>query len=237
MSLLRDRTGLWYRRSDTAIILEVPGVYGNVPIERGDVVLDLGAHIGISTRLWLAKGAAKVIAVEADPANVRILRRNVVNLPVKVWPGAVGREAGTAAFWVRPGYGYVGSTRPGPGRVPIGVPVVTLGVLLERYRPTVLKFDVEFAEYDLPELADLPTFVRVLAAEVHVRLVMTPETDPADLRRRREAAAALIAAIEGQGFVNTWRVDKQAKPGLAAEPDASGLGPMTKCVCATWVRA
>ena len=239
-ALLRDRVdGIWYRRADKAILDEVPGVYGNVPVGPGDVVLDVGAHIGISCRLWLRKRAAKVIAVEADPANVAILRKNLAGLPhVRILAAAVGPELGTTSFYVKRGYGYVGSIHPGPGRERRTVPVVTLGSLLERWQPTVVKADIEFAEYGLPELRALPEHVRVLAMEVHVRLVMEPEHDLADLRRRREAAAELIAAIEAQGFVATWRRDKPAKPGQPpAEPDDSGLAPMTKCVCATWVRA
>jgi hypothetical protein len=67
--------------------------------------------------------------------------------------------------------------------------------------------------------------------------------DSAELCQRREAAADLIRAIEAQGFREHWRKDKQVTPKQAAggqqpaEPDDSGLGPMTKCVCATWVRA
>jgi hypothetical protein len=61
--------------------------------------------------------------------------------------------------------------------------------------------------------------------------------DADELRERREAAAELMACFEGQGFTELWRKDKQAKVGEPpAAPDASGLGPMTKCVCVTYVR-
>ena len=57
-----------------------------------------------------------------------------------------------------------------------------------------------------------------------------------------EDSPALMAAFEAQGFREHWRKDKQATPkqierGEApAEPDDTGLGPLTKCVCVTYVR-
>lgn len=43
---------------------------------KGDVVVDCGAHISVFTWKALEAGAAKVIAVEPDPANLECLRRN-----------------------------------------------------------------------------------------------------------------------------------------------------------------
>jgi FkbM family methyltransferase len=45
-------------------------------VQRGDVVLDIGAHVGVFTAQALELGAAKVVAVEPDPGNVECLRRN-----------------------------------------------------------------------------------------------------------------------------------------------------------------
>ena len=238
-------SGVWYRLGDRLILQEVPGVYGNVPVRAGDVVLDLGAHIGTASRLFLAKGAARTIAIEADPENIPLLRRNLAGKPATVIWSAVGPTAGRTAFYTRADRSYVGSVLADDQRRRLTVPMVPFEGLLRQYRPTVVKADIEFAEYGLPELRALPSHVRVLAMEVHIRYVgvFTGRTLDADgLRANRERAADLIAAIEAQGFRNTWRKDKQVTPkqeaggqGPAA-PDASGLGPMTKCVCATWIR-
>ena len=45
-------------------------------VRKGDVVIDCGAHIGVFTWKALEAGAAKVVAVEPDPANLECLRRN-----------------------------------------------------------------------------------------------------------------------------------------------------------------
>lgn len=233
-------SGLWHRPGDRLIIDEVKTVYGAVPVEPTDVLLDLGAHIGATSRMLLAKGAAHTIAVEADPTNIAYLRRNLQGKPATILWAAVGAKAGRTAFYTRSDRSFVGSILADPTRKRMTVPVVPFAGLLKQYRPAIVKADIEFAEYGLPELRALPAFVRVLAMEVHIRFVgiFTGRTmDAAELRERREAAATLIRDIEGQGFRELWRQDKQAKAGQPpAEPDDTGLGAMTKCVCAVWSR-
>ncbi len=47
-----------------------------VHVQRGDIVLDCGAHIGGFTRVALNAGAKKVIAIEPEKANIAAFRRN-----------------------------------------------------------------------------------------------------------------------------------------------------------------
>ena len=42
----------------------------------GDTVVDAGAHVGVYTRYALKRGAARVISIEPDPANILCLERN-----------------------------------------------------------------------------------------------------------------------------------------------------------------
>jgi FkbM family methyltransferase len=46
-------------------------------VRPGDVVLDCGASIGLYTLHALAKGAARVVAIELSPRNLECLRRNL----------------------------------------------------------------------------------------------------------------------------------------------------------------
>lgn len=237
-------TGMWFRKGDELILEEVHTVYGAVPVRPGDVLLDLGAHIGATTRLLLDKGVGKAICVEADPTNLPFLRHNLAHRPAVILPAAVGPKAGVTNFYTRPDRGFVGSILPDPQRKKIAVVAVPFGGLLRQYRPTIVKADIEFAEYDLPELRSLPAFVRVLAMEVHIRYVgiFTGRTMDADeLTIRRKAAADLISDIEAQGFREVWRLDKrvtvkQSATERPAEKDDTGLAPMAKCVCAVWAR-
>jgi hypothetical protein len=41
-----------------------------VEISKGDTVIDCGAHVGVLTRYALDQGAARVVSIEPDPANI-----------------------------------------------------------------------------------------------------------------------------------------------------------------------
>lgn len=71
-------------------------IYGTGPrdVQRGDIVLDCGANVGVYTRLALDNGARIVVAIEPGPENVEALRRNfkdeiasgrVILVPKGVW--------------------------------------------------------------------------------------------------------------------------------------------------------
>ena len=132
---------------------------------------------------------------------------------------------------------FLTSTIEDKGRIAVKVPQVTLGGLLSRYPASVVKCDIEFGEYELPELTCLPDFVKVLALEVHVRydLVFSRKTQTdAELREHRQRAADLMASIESQGFRLLKRREKKAKD--RPIQDVTGLDPYSKSVDAIWTR-
>lgn len=233
---------LWYRPRvmDRFIIEEVRQVYDQVPVQDGDVALDLGAHIGAASRLMLARGAAKVVAVEPDPDNVAVLRRNLEGHPAEVIAAAVGPSTGSTSLYSRADRPFLNTTLADePGRSATTVPMVALADLLDEHRPSIVKCDIEFGEYRLPELLRLPAFVRVLAMEVHVRIDLVLHRAAMTLEGLlvwRAAAAELMSAIESQGFRAISRHEKQAVAPPSAD-DTTGLLPMTKSIDATWVRA
>jgi FkbM family methyltransferase len=87
---------------------------GDLGVRKGDVVVDVGAHIGTFGDEALRRGASKVIMIEPDPINAECIRRNfaaeikdktVVLIPEGAWsgPGAVrfhvgARNSGTGSF-------------------------------------------------------------------------------------------------------------------------------------------
>jgi FkbM family methyltransferase len=224
-----------HRRADRVIINEVKSTYRNLPIQPGDVVLDLGANIGAASRLFLDRGAAKIIAVEPDPASVILLRRNLARLPAEIHWAAVGADVGETKVYVSRTKPYLSSLFPDAGRVAVRVPVYPLAGLLKKYQPTVVKCDIEFGEYQLDWT--LPDFVRVVALEVHIRydLVFSErrQTD-AELREQRRTAALLMDRIADQGFSLIQRKDKIAKD--RPIEDDTGLGPLVKSVDAILAR-
>lgn len=79
-NLAEERRAIYFNESHT--------------IRPGDIVLDCGANVGVFTRQALAKGAAKVVAIEPAPENIECLRRNfkeeiaagkVIVYPKGVW--------------------------------------------------------------------------------------------------------------------------------------------------------
>jgi FkbM family methyltransferase len=49
---------------------------GNIQIDKGDVFVDLGANIGMSSRYALSRGASEVHCFEPDPALADLIRKN-----------------------------------------------------------------------------------------------------------------------------------------------------------------
>lgn len=217
------------------IVKEVQKTYGDVPVGPKDVVLDLGANIGASGRLFLDKGAARVIAIEADPTNVIFAQQNLRKRATVMW-AAVGAKRGKMMFYPSPAQPYLSSNLPAKGRRGVQVPVVAFGDLLKHYRPTIVKCDIEFGEWDLPELWALPDHVRVLALELHIRQDMVTGVEQSDdvVRAQRTQAADIMASFAEQGFTVLKRKDKHSKAG--AVDDDTGLHPLVRSIDAIWTR-
>lgn len=118
-------------------------------VRPGDVVLDLGAHIGYYTLLAsrLVGPAGRVYAFEPHPRNARYLRRHVAMnrcLNVEVLERAAYDRRGTLGFDFGSG--------SGTGRIREGGPMSVAAVRLDDFAaergisPRVLKVDVEGGE-------------------------------------------------------------------------------------------
>jgi FkbM family methyltransferase len=55
--------------------------YNIPPSIKGQTIIDLGAHIGVFSRLAHQRGAEKVIAVEPDSVGFQILKKHLSNFP------------------------------------------------------------------------------------------------------------------------------------------------------------
>jgi len=227
--------GFVSRAIDKVIVREVQSTYAQMPVQSGDVVLDLGANIGASARMLLEKGAAKVIAIEPDPSSVLLAKRNLARYPAEVIWAAVGAAGGKTKLYVSRKKPYLTSLISDTDRVPVPVTMLSFGGLLERYRPTIVKCDIEFGEYDLDWT--LPDFVRVVALEVHIRydlVFKTRRQTDGELRKQRRAAAFLMDTITDQGFRLVTAKTKVAQ--TRPIEDKTGLDPFAKSVDAIWTR-
>ena len=165
--------GLLYRTDpkscDIRIAVAAVNDYSSPSVSASDVVLDLGAHIGSAARTFLRQGA-RVVCVEPDAGNVKILRRNVAGTERASVIHAAVAPAGVSfvGLWRHPERNAVHRTMASPDRLPpVEVPAISLETLLQSVAPTVIKCDIEHAEHELPMLRALPLTVRLLFIEIH----------------------------------------------------------------------
>ena len=144
-------------------------------LERGDRVLELGAGAGYLSILSAQRiGGENVVSVEASPAMLDVLRKNLDSngaRDVDLRHGAVvaDRYAGeTVRFRVSEAFWASSLAGEATGDNVVEVPALRLTDLLEEVQPTVVVMDVEGAELELCD-RNWPACVRLLIMEIHTR--------------------------------------------------------------------
>lgn len=156
----KDGKPFYFRdhRWDRYIIKE--NSYSAVTVSPDDLVIDVGAHIGVFTRSSLSKRAT-VISYEPDRDNHRLLTMNasayadrsqIVRAAVVASDSDFARE-GSASLWIdADGTGDSSRSalhslyRTRGARLPVNVPVACWDEIFDQHSPTILKVDVEGAE-------------------------------------------------------------------------------------------
>ena len=152
--------------------------YERLLLDRGDIVVDVGAHIGLFTIAALEQGAARVFSFEPIQKNVETLRTNVApygDRCVIVASALVGSADETTALMRLSGFSgahqlmtAIAPTQRRDGKT-IRVDVKTFRDELRAIAPQVVKIDVEGAEYEMfasLESGDLRS-VRSIFIEFH----------------------------------------------------------------------
>jgi FkbM family methyltransferase len=195
----------------------------------GDRVLELGAGIGLlSTVAARVEGIGRIVAVEANPALIPMIREThrlngvdgvVVENAVVTASAAAGD---TADFYLRADF-WASSMEPlsRPYGSVVQVPCRSLAALLADHDPTVIVCDIEGGEIDLFDKADLSR-VRALVIEFH------PKVYGEAGRARVEAAIAAQGLVrragsEGSSVRLFLRPEVPARP--AAAPGATPWPP------------
>jgi len=206
-------------------------------VKPGALVFDIGAHVGDRISAFRKLGA-RVIAVEPQPALIKVLRALYGrDLAVVIEPQAIGRASGTLELALNLDNPTVSSASPAFVRAADGapgwegqawtraieVPVTTLDALIARYGPPAfIKIDVEGFEAEAltglsqppPALSfEFTTIQRALAAACIARCVALGYT-------RFNAALG-----ESQTFVlANWSSGDDIASWLAQLPDSANSG-------------
>lgn len=202
-------------------------------VDGGDLVFDIGAHLGDRTAAFASLGA-RVVALEPQPHVNRWLRRLAGRRPgVTVLSQAVGREPGTAALAVSRRNPTVSSLSASwrervRSRNPtfrdvrwddeIPVTVTTLDELVERHgAPRFCKIDVEGHEAAVLEGLSRP--VPALSVEFVTGWL---DGAVACVRRLRALGAYEFNAVAGEG--RRFLFERWMPPGDAAAWLEAGAG-------------
>jgi FkbM family methyltransferase len=122
------------------------------PPAKAEFIVDLGANTGLVDR-WMAARfpGAEIVAVEPEPGNAAMLRRNVAGQRVKVVEAAIGAVPRTVRIHSYLGeFAFTMVGEPAPGAPFVEAPVVTLESVAGGAREIdLLKVDIEGAEAEL----------------------------------------------------------------------------------------
>lgn len=206
-------------------------------VRRGDLVFDIGAHVGDRVASFRRLGA-RIVAVEPQPALVRVLRLLYGRTAdVAIEAVAVGRSVGTTRMMINDdnptvstaSREFVDAARDAPGwqtqrwTRSIEVRVTTLDSLIDKYGiPAFIKIDVEGFEEEA--LNGLAHSVEALSFEF-----TTIQRDVALACIERCVTLGYVrfnAALgESQTFVNAdWIDGKEIARWLTRLPDAANSG-------------
>jgi FkbM family methyltransferase len=203
-------------------------------VSPGVEVVDIGAWVGPVALYAAARGAARVIAVEADPEAARDLRANLALNPelaarVTVLERAVAPAPGPVRLGARrkPGDSMSSVLLADEGRDSWTAPGITpaeLAALLTPGAPAFVKIDIEGAEYALaPALAPLAARPRTA-----VLLSFHPQFAAPDRPRWRRTFALTRRLLRPFAGAQVWRATDR---GLRRAPLAEAL---IRCGLAWW---
>jgi FkbM family methyltransferase len=176
-------------------------------IDERTTFLDLGAWVG-PTALYAAGRARRVIAVEADPAALDQLRRNLdansdLARHIEVVPRAVHATEGAVTMGAR--------RKPGDSMSSVllaraertwdaaNITPAELAGMIGADERLVVKIDIEGAEFDLlPALGPILERAHALLVAFHPKILAEAAKDAGEAAHRTRAAVAALAAFRAR---------------------------------------
>lgn len=167
------------------------------PLDRRGLALDVGAHIGLWSRV-LARAFARVVAFEPLPALHPHFRLNTDDCPnVQLIPCAVGAECGTLDLVTvadNSGNGYV---------APVGVSGVCIATVDAVTIDSLNFHDVDFIKIDV-EGWELPVIEGGQRTIRRDHPVMVVEQKPNNAERYGRGRLAAVELLHSWGYETVW---------------------------------
>jgi FkbM family methyltransferase len=154
MVVLKTKEGINYPDNSELkrvreIIEEVKDTYfRDIKYTKKDIVFDIGANIGAFTYL-VAQKVKKVYSFEPEKNNFKFLKLNSHFDNVKIFNNAVTNKDGEIKLFFDQG-NIGGHSIFNNNQIlgnPVKVKTLDLQKLIDKYKPTILKIDVEGSEY------------------------------------------------------------------------------------------
>jgi FkbM family methyltransferase len=163
---------------DQYVMKEINRSYGKLDVE-GRVVLDIGANIGCFTCWALQRKAMRVISLEPEVNNFKMLQLNASRFdtddlyPYHLYNAGLSSDTtGNSTLYLSPTGKNPGnsSTTPRRGRVEVPISLMSVDTLKSKHPVIdVAKIDCEGAEYDFIEpLIKAYPDLRQVALEIHI---------------------------------------------------------------------
>jgi len=174
------KSGLLYRphTTDKGMINECYNHYKNIELRPNDVVLDLGANVGGFIKMSSDAGVRGIVGIEADQFNFEILHENFKDIKnIKLAHRCVVGNPDSPdeiTFLIKDNNnsacaGKIAETENDLKSNKFHhqtVKTIQFKNLLKKFKPTILKIDIEGAEYDIFR-EKIPDYVRIIAIELH----------------------------------------------------------------------
>lgn len=144
-------------------------------------IIDIGANVGFSSLNFILRDPnTHIVALEPDPHNFSVLRKNVGYISaVTLLQKAIAAQSGERMFYTMPHQGMSSSFIKQDKAEAITVPTISLDEVLDNsgwQQVDLVKFDIEGAEWEVFKNAPLER-IKALIGEYHEDLVGKPLND------------------------------------------------------------
>jgi len=224
VSQIRLRNGLIIRGAKNSLLVDVideifyrKGYTPKfLPIKSGDVVVDIGANVGVFGLFAASKGAGKIYAFEPLPNNASLIKinfkENNVPEPVVV-QAAVTDKSGRARF-------YLGKSDPHGSLVKEGfrgkieVSTLTLGSIISKYhlkKVDFLKIDAEGSEGKIVMSTPPEVWMKIRKVSLEYHDDMSPVKHEDLNKRFQRLGFKTRLTFDGSpfGYIYAWRTGQR----------------------------